>query len=460
MMLYNNAAGLVTATTAPSPLKGAGMTTQAQGQQWVAELAGGSEIVLDLNNGTRRFAVAPNNLTAGAMSVFTEWNPTNEAYIKPEISAPGGNILSTVPRNMGAYDVLSGTSMATPFVAGVIGLMLESRSDLKADAIRAILANAGTPVNFNDGTTTYDFLAPVVQQGGGLINAYEAVHTSTVVDVANLAFNDTDHFVSENKFTITNRGSSSITYSLSYVNAPAAYALADDANPVPAPFPPEMVAQGATLDFGYSSSITVSAGQTVEINVAVTPPSGLDSKRIPVYTGFININGTNGDTLSLPYGGIASSLKSATILSQEYLGFPYLTSTADPNYNPVPEGTVFVLPKGNSTNTTTGYPDLLTELAMGSALIRADLIPESTSNATTTTILGVKTLGSIAGFPIPYRSRASAWEQPFTGLMSDDTYAPAGDYSILVRALKIFGDPDKAEDYDSASTQTFSIKYA
>ena len=162
MILYNNAPGIITATTAPSPLKGAGMTTADQGEEWVTQLAAGAEIVVDLTEGTTVFEVTPNDLSGGAMSVFTEWYPTNEAYIKPEISAPGGNILATVPRNQGGYGVLSGTSMATPFVAGVIGLMLDARPDLDVPAIRALLASTGTPRKYNDGTTTLDFLTPVV----------------------------------------------------------------------------------------------------------------------------------------------------------------------------------------------------------------------------------------------------------------------------------------------------------
>jgi thermitase len=57
------------------------------------------------------------------------------------IAAPGGDILSTVPG--GRYDELSGTSMAAPFVAGVIGIMRSIKPDLTADQAYEILRVTG-----------------------------------------------------------------------------------------------------------------------------------------------------------------------------------------------------------------------------------------------------------------------------------------------------------------------------
>ncbi|MEH7252090.1 S8 family serine peptidase, partial [Neobacillus niacini] len=59
----------------------------------------------------------------GRMTSFTSWGTTPSLEMKPEITAPGGNIYSTV--NNDKYTVMSGTSMAAPHVAGGSALVQE-----------------------------------------------------------------------------------------------------------------------------------------------------------------------------------------------------------------------------------------------------------------------------------------------------------------------------------------------
>lgn len=462
ILFYNNVPGLSAASLTEPRILGAAMVSSDQGASWIASLQAGSEIDVTMTGDLTVFSSPPNNITGGHMSTFSSWYPTAEAYVKPEISAPGGNILSTLPLSQGGYGVLSGTSMATPFVAGVVALMKQARPGLDALIIRSILGTTGLPVTFNDGETTYDYLAPVVQQGGGEVNGYAAVHTSTVIDVANLAFNDTAHFAQEANFTITNRGDSEILYDFSYVNAATAYALPDDGSTQPQVFPPETIPGTSSLQFS-SGSISVAPGKSEVVVVTLTPPEDLATARIPVYSGFITINGTNGDSLNLPYAGVASSLKDATVLDPE-TGYPYIASTRYPN-TPVDPNTVFTISLANTTSTNaTGLliPLVSIGLSMPSSLIRADLIPGNSTYGTytnTTTILGVKTLGPIAGSPFTYQPRANAWNTAFYGLLEDGRRVPEGTYSILVRALRIFGDAGVAGDYDAVETVPFAIRY-
>jgi hypothetical protein len=467
ILFYNNVPSLLSPSVTDPDIIGAAMVSAAQGASWVASLAAGSAVQVSIDGKLTVFSSPPNNVTGGHMSTFSMWNPTNEAYVKPEISAPGGNILSTLPLEQGGYGVLSGTSMATPFVAGVVALMKQARPDLDPYTIRSILGTTGHPVTFNDGKTTYDYLAPVVQQGGGEVDAFAAVHTSTVIDVANLAFNDTAYFVKEANFTITNRGSSEITYNFDYVNAATAYTLPDDGSTQPQTFPPDLVTSGASVHFG-SGSISVAAGKSEVVIVTLSLPKDLATARIPVYSGFITIKGTNGDSLNVPYAGVASSLKDATVLDAS-TGYPYITSTSDNTFVPLNASTVFTISIANTTingttDNSTGLliPNLRIGLVMPSSLIRADLIPSNSTYGTysnTTTILGVKTLGAIAGSPSVYQPRANAWSIAFYGVLDDGKRVPAGTYSILVRALRIFGDATNPDDYDSASTEPFTIRY-
>ena len=57
--------------------------------------------------------------TGGQLSEFSSWGPTAGLQLKPEISAPGGQIYSTLNSNKDsekAYGYMSGTSMSTPHV--------------------------------------------------------------------------------------------------------------------------------------------------------------------------------------------------------------------------------------------------------------------------------------------------------------------------------------------------------
>lgn len=63
---------------------------------------------------------APTNYS---VSEFSSWGVTPDLKLKPEISAPGGNIYSSLPGN--SYGEMSGTSMATPQMAGISALVRE-----------------------------------------------------------------------------------------------------------------------------------------------------------------------------------------------------------------------------------------------------------------------------------------------------------------------------------------------
>lgn len=76
------------------------------------------------------------------------------------IAAPGVNIFSTIPGNK--YTAFNGTSMATPYVAGLLGVMKSLRPDLTTDEAYAILKASGK--NGGDVKST----GRVIQPGGAL----------------------------------------------------------------------------------------------------------------------------------------------------------------------------------------------------------------------------------------------------------------------------------------------------
>ncbi|WP_336205340.1 S8 family serine peptidase [Nonomuraea sp. LPB2021202275-12-8] len=92
-----------------------------------------------------------------------EWPDT---YVVPDVSAPGVDVLSTMPG--GGYEYLNGTSMATPHVSGTVALMLQARPDLTVDGALEIL----TGTSLRD--ERYGTL-PNPRHGHGRIDAYAAV---------------------------------------------------------------------------------------------------------------------------------------------------------------------------------------------------------------------------------------------------------------------------------------------
>jgi subtilisin family serine protease len=124
------------------------------------------------------------------MSTFTSWGPTNELDFSPRIAAPGGNIYSTFPLELGGYAVLQGTSMATPYITGVVALYLSVYGATDPLKVRNQLGTTGNSVDFNNGTTTTNNLrAPIAQQGGGLVNAFKFVKSVTEIAPAFIALN-------------------------------------------------------------------------------------------------------------------------------------------------------------------------------------------------------------------------------------------------------------------------------
>ena len=111
------------------------------------------------------------SFSSGDLVPKSGWaNPPAEwpdQWIKPDISAPGANVLSAVPG--GGYQAWDGTSMATPHVAGAAALMLSANPGLSPDLILETLADT----SFFD--PRYGADRPNIRYGWGRIDAFEAV---------------------------------------------------------------------------------------------------------------------------------------------------------------------------------------------------------------------------------------------------------------------------------------------
>lgn len=466
VIFYNNGPGTAVASARVAGVLGVAMVTAQQGESWIRALEAGSKVVVNMANPStapKFLTVFENTATPGFLSDYTSWGPTFEVEVKPQFSAPGGMILSTYPRLLGSYGVLSGTSMACPLAAAIYALMMNVRGTKDPRTLENLLSATARPNVFRWNGASLPVLAPVPQQGAGLIQAWDAAHATTLLSVSSLSFNDTDHFNPVQRFDISNQGTKAVTYALSHVGAATAYTFSNENTITPATFPGELTDDFASLSFVPSGNFTLEPGQRKIIEVKAEAPKGLNPRRLPVYSGYVAINGSDGSGLSLPYIGVAGSMHSAVVLGSRGA---LVSRSRDEMNTPVPANFTFVVPPPGHANDTsyrnrTELPKLVVSLAMGSRLVRVDVVP--VSNCTTAAknaavVFGTKTLGQPEGMPSLYNPRGTL-RYTWDGRLDDGSYVPPGLYKLAVKALRIFGDENLATEYDAAETAAFRIRY-
>lgn len=130
------------------------------------------------------------------MSDFTSWGVPGNLSLKPEITAPGGNIYSvnglhqtengTPSGSHTAYENMSGTSMAAPQITGITAILAEyirdndliEKTGLSKRALtQALIMGTATPLIEEDSGNFYS----VMRQGAGLVDVEAAVNTNTVL---------------------------------------------------------------------------------------------------------------------------------------------------------------------------------------------------------------------------------------------------------------------------------------
>lgn len=444
---------------------GTGSVTVKQGAEWVEALSAGENVTLNMvEAASARLAVVDlsNGPAAGYTSPFTSWGPTWEVEVKPQFITPGGWILSTFPLEQGEYAVNPGTSMACPFAAAVFALVAEKRGTFDAKILRNILAATSKPNLWNDETKAYDLLAPVAQQGAGLIQAYDAAFATVIPSVSSISFNDSDHFVGNHSFSLDNTGSEDVTFTLGHAKSVTVYSFGLETLSA-ARFPPPTVEGYAEITF-EADEITVPAGGSAEVAFTAEPPSsaGLNATLLPVYGGYITLNGTNGDTLSIPYLGVAGSLHDTPVLRPWFnenggSGGVFLTST-DSHFNiPVAANTTFTIPRPGTSGTAV-FPQLLLLPTIGSTELHIDVVPLGNTSLPTYDWLGMKSVGQLPQLPLNFVPR-TGYTFNFGGRLADGSAVDEGQYTLVASALKIFGDADKTEDWSVVETVPFTLKY-
>ncbi|WP_245744436.1 S8 family serine peptidase [Bhargavaea ginsengi] len=265
-IIYNNAPGTINMASDPAIRIPYMSILQSDGLA-MSEAAKAGETVTVTFDG--EYADTP-NANAGQMSDFTSWGPTPNLDFKPEITAPGGNIFSTLENDQ--YGIMSGTSMAAPHVAGGAALLFERVDEEfgltgrdRSEFAKKLLMNTANPVVFDE--ENGDYVSPR-RQGAGLMQLANALHTDVVV---------TDSATDEAKVALKEIKNNSITLSLTAEN-----------------FSEE--------EKTYNVSTAVQADQPVNAGGTLVTASNLMGSM--VLTNEVAINAP--ETVTVPAGGTAS----------------------------------------------------------------------------------------------------------------------------------------------------------
>ena len=270
--------------------------------------------------------VLPQSTTYEA-SEFSSWGVSPDLRLKPEIAAPGGNVFSAIPN--GAYEQTSGTSMATPQMAGISAIVLQRvQSDpmfasmsarQKADVVQNLIMGTARPLT--DAAQTSGALYSPRKQGAGLVDALAATTSSvypTVKGASEVSRPKADlgdgtkgwHF----DVTLHNLGAAPATYELS------SQALSEI---VDGGFFTEHSSdwRGRGVEVTYSGAASASAeGATVTVPALGEATVGVDIVPGSEFASYVADNTPNGTFLD-GFVRFASKTEGQPDLAVPYLGF-------------------------------------------------------------------------------------------------------------------------------------------
>jgi subtilisin family serine protease len=246
-----------------------------------------------------------------SLADFSSRGPVSSNYdIKPDLTAPGVSIFSTYPEFVNnpadgvdyssAYARISGTSMATPHIAGVAALMLQQNPDMDPFAVKAALMNTS-----NDLKNDYS----VFEVGAGRVDAYQAVHSNVsfrVLDkttqVQNGEYVEIDEITGSISFgnhyldnadisdsraiKVTNNGQQEQSYKVEVEYHTARKGVQDGVK--------------NNIQLTTPNTVTVGAGSSTEFNAGIVVPQSAEIGR---YEGYIHITNDQNpnETYQIPF---------------------------------------------------------------------------------------------------------------------------------------------------------------
>lgn len=364
--------------------------------------------------------------TGGLISSFSSYGLAPDLTLKPDIGAPGGNIYSTFPLELGGYATRSGTSMSSPHVAGAVALLLQAKPKTPSQVVCDILQNSADPALWSL-APYHGFLDHVHRQGAGMLDIDDAILATIRIKPGKLSLGESEAGPSTHMLTIENNGSSTVTYDLSYVTAVATTGT-----------------WGWDLGFWLTdekvsfstNSLTVPADATISVDVTVDPPTGPDLGQYGGYIVFTPQEG--GQVYRVPYAGFVGDYQSLPVLTANPF-LPWLRPSFDGDYT-------FSMEYGDIL-------DICVNIAHQARKLRMKIIDAKSG----------KNFGR--AFDINYMPRNSDIDYFFHFLWDGLTMkgkkvieVPDGQYVIVLSVQKALGEDDNPAHWETWTSEEFTIK--
>ncbi|KAK2746505.1 hypothetical protein FQN57_003131 [Myotisia sp. PD_48] len=424
------------------PLKSLAVVDRLQGDEWQGSILKGEGVILTFpaaNKQEWRYREKPNPSIGGSVNVYSSWGPNMQMDPVPYVAAPGGHVLSTLPTKDGRYGVLSGAGAAAPYAAGVAALLKQIKGKVDPATVAAYLGSTATPLKFNDGKASANFLAPAIQQGNGLVNAYAAAHTKTEITPAHLAL----RAAKKASFKIKNKGEKAVWYTIAHTSSQSVYTIFSNfanRNSIP-----EMDAAGAKVVI-TPERVLIPPNSAAEVDIEFTPPSSLAQNRVPIFSGFFTVKPDVGETMSVAYSGSSADLKTIQPFNK---GETFLT-TAGTFGDRVEAGITFQFPKNSSeAPAELDFPIGLVSLDFYASEIIAELVPDSP----------IEGFNGRLGIDDPFGPfpPGAVLAIPVFGNLASGEDIPAGNFSLSLRALKFGSRDGDDKSWDKVATTSFGV---
>ncbi|KAF9584792.1 hypothetical protein BGW38_005148, partial [Lunasporangiospora selenospora] len=267
--------------------------------------------------------------SGGKISDFSSWGPDARLRYKPDIIAPGGMIYSTFPLAKGGFTTLQGTSMASPYMAGIQALYLSKYGKTDPFLLLNILQSTAMPT-IRPGSTTG--LTSAFQQGGGLISMEKLFSDKqpTIVSPTALFLNDTQFQRLDHTVTFTNPSISDYrTWTMVHRPALSINGFDNEHHFIPVNQSEIQYSEKGVDSVGMSPSrFELPPGGKASVQIRFEPPRNLNPEERWLFSGYLEFlcqsqDGSHCESSIISYGGMHGRLVGIPILNPA-LRYPIL----------------------------------------------------------------------------------------------------------------------------------------